>query len=340
MFTSVPPIPGSDSVRGLSYISGVGLDSSGLESGWKRQVENMFGVSREAPAVTSTPEREANKSIVYGHTIIPWADGTHRFTQPGMIAFNSRYLDPRYKLTNMAPIFKVNMELRKCSNNFYYPNPDTPLTQEALTFKRFLETYGENGIKNYYDYETGKNPDFANAGKEFDECKLFYRLAFKPEYAGLTKWGILHRWNFCGIVLSKGESTGAAVYLDHHDSSDTTYVAGVVHGEAARANDIWGVGLKRGHHLFLILKRVGRHFEWTPYCSTREYPPRRLISYEDDSKMPCRAHVQYVGLCTEKRERDVSQAQIEGALGFIDFDVEKAYKMNGSLSQIVVQVGI
>jgi len=339
MFTAVPPIPGSDSVRGLSYISGIGLDASGMESNWKSQVENMFGVSREAPAVSITPEREANKSIVYGHTIVPWLDGTHRFIQPGMLVFNSRYVDPRYKLTNTAPIFKVNMELRKCSNNFYFPNPDKPVTQDANRFRQLLQKHGEIGMEWYFNYEQGRFNTFKTS-PDFDECRDLYQLALKPEFSGLTKWGILKRWNFTGVVLSKGESTGAGVYLDHHDASDTTYVAGIVHGEAARTLDVWG-GLKAGHHCFLILTRVGKHFEWKPYASSsREYPPKHLIYYKDDCEIPCRAHVLYVGLCTEKREHEPSRAQVEGALGYIDFDVEKAYKLNGSLPQVVVQLGI
>ena len=119
-------------------------------------------------------------------------------------------------------------------------------------------------------------------------------------------------------------------------------------GERARVGNIWGTRqhVKPGAKLFLILKRVEQadgsygHFQWIPYAScTRDYPPKHLMTYRDESGRTCRSFVQYVGVCSENMEREPARGQIEMAMGMMG-GAQQAYDAFGALPSITVQIGI
>jgi hypothetical protein len=198
-----------------------------------------------------------------------------------------------------------------------------------------MDQFGESLLEHYHiATRDGRAPPNA-------DLKDFYTLAQKPDFRHLTQFGILSNWNFGGTVLSKGESTGPAVYLDHHTSTDTTYVVGLVAGLRSRTSNIWGkVG--PGDHVYLILRRENPNgpLQWVPYCGQREYPPRTYSKYTDAKGRIVDSFIQYVGYVSEAVERDSSPNEIEMAMGLYSTNVKEAYEAHGPLPTVIVQIRI
>ncbi len=336
---SVPaPTPGYDNVsQSLSMLPqtlGAPLDPS---SDWVARAAALTN-NGEPVDYEEVGEYAANVAITHAYTIHPWADKTHEYIQQGMIVFLSRYVNQRFRMHNMAPVWKLNIEQRLHyfkANNPYEDGADASMQE----FQRMLKEYGEAGLEAYHKYrqdETG------------GELKKFHMMALKPEYRYLTKFGILQNWNFIGSCQSKGESQAPNAYLDMHSNTDIAYVVGCILGERARVGNIWGTRqhVKPGSKLFLILTRTRKgdnefgHFQWIPYATcTRDYPPQHLLSYRDESGRMCRSFVLSVGVCTENLEKEPAVGQIERAMGMMG-NAEHAFDAFGALPSIIIQIGI
>lgn len=319
------PQPGYDSINGNIAMPSTGLPLNAADSGWVQSAAAYTNYGLPAD-YSEVPQFQANVSITYSYSVYPWHDKTHQYIQQGMLVFVSKHVNQKFKLYNMAPVWKLNIEARThyyTANNEFENVGDAEMAQ----FKELLKKHGEAGI--HHD-------------------KKFLALARKPEYRYLTKYGILSHWNFVGSVLSKGESQAPNAYLDMHSDTDIVYVVGCVLGERARVGNIWGSRntVKPGTKLFLILRRVPQadgtfgQFQWEPYAScTRDIPPRSATHYRDESGRSCRGFVLYVGVCTENMERDPANGQIDMAMGLFG-GVQQAYEAFGTLPSIQVQLGI
>lgn len=320
------PVPqqGYDSISPAVSLPNLGYSGSALDANWAGSIQLPDGNYNESP------DFPTNTTISYSYAIYPWADKTHEYIQPGMLTFVSKHLNQKYKLYNMAPIWKINIESRMHfhrANDQYIPQNNAELTE----FKKMLKTHGEDAL-------FLRNTDS-------QDLKAFRNLAVKAEYRYLTKFGILSHWNFCGAVLSKGESTGPATFLDMHQDTDQMFVVGCALGERARVANIWG-RVQAGSKLFLILRRVrtlkqeNGEFQFVAYASReRDYPPSHLTTYMDDSGRRCRAFVLCIGTCTESFEREPSSSQIELNAGHFG-TVQQAYESYGTAPHIIVQLGI
>jgi hypothetical protein len=331
------PNPGyTDIPQSLSAMPNLGAPLDPQNPNW---VQNAAAYTNygEPSDYSEVGEFMANVSITYSYSIYPWMDKTHQYIQQGMLVFTSKHMNQKFKLYNMAPVWKLNIEARNHyvkANNPFEADGDLELAE----FKQLLELYGEAGLEHCH----------RNSESCTGDLKRFYNMARKDEYRYLTKFGILSHWNFTGSVLSKGESQAPNAYLDMHSDTDICYVVGCVLGERARVGNIWGTRqhVKPGAKLFLILRRVEKAdgtygmFQWVPYATcTRDYPPKHLLSYRDESGRTCRSYVQYVGVCSENMEREPAHGQIEMAMGIMG-STEQAYEAFGSLPSIQVQIGI
>jgi len=285
------------------------------------------------PTSTASPEYTGDNSIVYTYTIYPWEDGTHRQIQEYMLVFIGNNLDREYKLYNMAPIYKLNILMREKFEE--YKNPRSR-SDKAAELRGLLEIRGERGVK-LAQYQTGNNEEIAPNSKQLRD------LVDSSEFAYVTRHGILKNWNFCGAVVSKGEATGAFSYIDHLDDSQMTSVVGVVVGQRARVSNIWGK-VAPGDRLYLILHRkdTDSPFQWVPYKTRGAYPKddgEVSLSYKDESGVECRCFIQYIGMCTENKERDCTNYQKDCVLGRYG-NAQKAYESYGNLGCIQVQIGV
>lgn len=336
MISAPVPTPGYDQVsQSLALLPdnlGAPLDPTGGD--WVARAASYTNYGEPAD-YEEVGNYQANASITHAYSIHPWMDKTHEYIQQGMLVFLSRYTNHKFKLYNMAPVWKLNIEQRL--HYFKSENPyEAGGDPEMEEFKGYLERFGEHGLECYHQNPEGNS-----------ELKRFHMMALKPEYRYLTKFGILQNWNFIGSCQSKGESQAPNAYLDMHSDTDICYVVGCIVGERARVGNIWGTRqhVKPGAKLFLILTRVRTregygHFQWVPYATcTRDYPPKHLLSYQDKSGKMCRAFVLYVGVCSENLEKEPAHGQIEMAMGILG-GVEQAYEAFGSLPSITIQIGI
>lgn len=276
-------------------------------------------------------EFPSNQYIATHHAIYPWADKTHELIQPGMLAFMSRHIDPKYRLYNIAPPWKLNILQAEA-----HAHSRNSTNADHTRWRALMDQLGESMLEQYYvALKNGRAPTNG-------DLKDFYTLSQKPEFKHLTQLGILSSFNFAGTVLSKGESVGAATHMDHHSSTDITYVVGLVAGLRSRTSNVWGAVVP-GDKLYLVLRRADPNgpLQWVPWHDRlREYPPRSVSTYTDKKGRIVSSYVLYIGYVTEAPERDASANECELAMGLHSSNVKDAYEAMGPLPTVVVQIRI
>ncbi len=308
-----------------------GIDNDGRsDKQWIEQVD-AFTNGGQMPQESIASEFQSNQYISTHHTIYPWADKTHELIQPGMLAFMSRHIDPKYRLFNMAPPWKLNIMQAEA-----HAHARNSTNSDNTRWRRLMEEQGETRLEQYYvALKNGHAPPNA-------DLKDFYTLSQKPEFKHLTQLGILNSWTWCGTVLSKGESVGAATYMDHHSATDITYVVGLVAGLRSRTSNVWGA-VAPGDKLYLVLRRNDPNgpLQWIPWFDRhREYPPRSVSTYTDKWGRIVNAHILYIGYASETPERDATPNECELALGLHSSNVQDAYQSCGALPTVIVQIRI
>jgi hypothetical protein len=281
------------------------------------------------PMESTTTEFPANQVITHSYPLIPYADKTHEYIQPQMLTFVSKHLDPKYKVFNMVPIFSLNIMQNMAWKEFM--NSAHP---KNIQFKAYLAKYGEKILE---EYHLNRQNIQKNA-----ELEAYYTLAKSADFKYLTRFGIIQSWNFAGAVISKGESTGPAAYMDRHSQTDIVYVAALATGKRARVSNIW-CKARPGDRLCVILTRKDKDgpLVWIPYNhGDREYPTRSYSTYYDLSGRICESFVRNVGLVTEAVERDTTINQTDMALGYFNDNSKDAYEAYGTLSTLIVQIRI
>jgi len=320
--------PGSDSISlgmriGDEYFGGNPASDKNWAAAASRFMNN--GIPRD-PLSLNSVEYDSNQPISHTFTIYPWKDNTHNQIQTYQLVFVSKFMDSEYNLHNMAPIYRLNMEMREHYSKFNikFGNVGANVDQ----FKTDLEKFGETGLDIYRSYPFNND--------DLEKLSTFYRNSESENYTYLTKQGILSKWNFSGSVLSKQQSGAPNDNMDFPQTTESLNVVGVVVGGECRVYNIWGA-VTAGDKLYLILsKHRNGQFYWFSWFSNKSYPN---FTYKDASNRTQRAFVQYVGLCTRNMEGAPSERQIATALGETN-SMEDAYETYGTLPCITVQIGI
>lgn len=328
MTSTAPPTPGFASPTAALSLGGLAYGTTGtpLDGNWARAIQGYGDTSFNASSV-GTMEFLTNETVGYSYVIYPYADKTHQMIQEGMLVFVSRHTDVRYRLYNMAPVFKMNSLQQEAYLEF--KNSTAP---DAVRFRELLARYGEQVLDDYH-HATKNGLDAP------EELKQFYQLARKPEFTYLTKFGILNNWNFGGCVYSKGESTNGGAYLDHHSMTEITYVVGLACAQRARTSNLWGK-LYPGDRVHLILTRNDSDspFIWIPVIDYR--PSFKSYSYTDASGRSCKEHVVYVGLVTESVDRAPTQVNIDRAILKDGRNAKNGFDAYATLPFVMLQIRI
>ena len=307
-FSSFAPPPSSFelSVPGVSDVVGI---------------EQMLMMERDR--VQRKPHKKQNWSATHSYPLNPWADGSHEMLQPYHIGFVMRHLDAINRTHSILPLFRMNIELRERWMR-WRTGPAMPgyeARPEEIRFRDLLEKLGEKVLEDY-DFAKKNGLGWLGTGKADEQnVREFHRLATTTDFWPLTRFGILSYWNFLGVCHSKGESTGPGAYLDMHDHTSIVYVAGMTIAGGARCYNYWGRKSESrvGSSAKLILKRRARDapYQWEPYaCFDRDYPPIGMMDYQDPAGKPMKAHIQDCGFISHNMEKDPSEQQVFGAMGF------------------------
>lgn len=221
MISAPVPNPGYDGIpQSLSALPQLGAPLDPQNPNWIQNAASYTNYG-EPSDYSEVGNFMSNVSITYSYSIYPWMDKTHQYIQQGMLVFTSTHMNQKFKLYNMAPVWKLNIEAREHylrANNPFETEGDLELQE----FQRLLAEYGEAGLEYCH-----RNPRDCNNA----DLKRFYNMARKEQYRYLTKFGITSHWNFVGSVLSKGESQAPNAYLDMHSDTDICYVVGCVLGK-------------------------------------------------------------------------------------------------------------
>lgn len=320
----------------LSFPPGFSLGLPGLQSNAYDDpsfVQKVVDMSAP-PEDVETMNRPSNPTVAFSYSILPWADGTHTKIQEWMYLFIQQYVDKDKKVVNMIPFWKLNLE--SYGHHYAHKNSSSK-TAEQTKFDGFMKEYGEEALLAY------DRMPFIFSGKEATDMEEYKRLALKPEFRLLQKYGQLNTWRHIGTCISKQEATGAFSHLNHLDDTEhITNVGVAVAGGYGPGLNIFGgrqvVG--QGTKLYLIGRRAtlpngdAGPFRYEPYASReREYPPYHLTHYKDDSKRICESIVIFIGTCKSNKERDPSPNQIKLAMGYTG-DAQSCYEACGFLPKI------
>lgn len=298
-----------------------------------------FGGDRNPGMEYGSVRRRQNTYIVYSYPLMPYGDGSEERMMEGMIVFNARYIDSVHGLHAIVTLSKLNNIMRDANETYQqYLREQDP---EALAFQRYLKTIGEPALE---EYHRTRQSDIAGIVD-------FYNMATKDIYCYQTKFGILQRWNYLGVVLSKQEAS-SLMSIDMTASSEHVHVIGVVVGERARTFNIWGTSKETivGSKTWLILRRArlrkdeagGRgQFQIVPYASrVRDSIPHAVIHYhggKDEALI--RGHAWMIGTVSEGTNVNAIGAARQNALGIFTSE-QGAYEATVSLPYFYLQLGI
>jgi hypothetical protein len=178
--------------------------------------------------------------------------------------------------------------------------------------------------------------------KKKSDIERFYQLATEPLLCWVTRFGILKKINYGGVVLGMQRETGMAYELSSAAQRDRSEILAGGIARRLMTKNIFASSasqLPYGALCCLILTRTRcldgnvegvpyGAYQYKPWSSAVEaYPPRQDVTYLDEKGVTQRAHVINLGIVYAGPEKDIPQSTINEAcnLGpFIDNNRAKA----------------
>jgi len=316
----------------------------------------------EPPREYGKPTHDVNETIQQQHVVMPWSDGSQFRIHKYMPVFTARVLDKEERFETNITLQKLNVMLQQA--HLQFESVRNAGDTNAIVFQHYLNYYGERQLEAYHRLNKDGTLDELNKGDLFSgpengditisETTLFnfHEKSTQDLYRYQTKFGILNRWNFWGIVLNTNASdTGDGSYMGMIQSEiRSTIVNTVVQGTAVMYNFAGNVHESTPFaRIWLILRRTMKmngepgHFEIVPFVSAQhETPPERLCTYlESNEPYPryARAHIWDLGVIRYNSTRDAPDAIREMAIG-MSVTEELACQTMASLPQVTVELGI
>ncbi len=317
-------------------------------------LDDMANSAMDIPSEYGVTFAQANTFIVQAFKCRPYNDGWQEHIMECMPVFACRHFDPKYDTTVIATVGQLNIMLRE--SYFTYTSWLSSNDTEATRFRTLLMQHGEKKLEYYHQlHHQGRHADLATyAGKNAGIAEL-YAIAQKDVFCNQTKMGILHKWNWLGVVKSRTKAS-SLLSIDNVSYDEDVSIIGVVMGEKVRVHNYWGSKefTHNGAKIYFILKRVlGRdgeykQFQITPYATNQResvpwamkwYKIKREIGEGEETEEVMEGHVWKLGTVTEQNESYASQGSIQQALG-LNHSESASYEATPRLPQIYVQLGI
>ena len=284
---------------------------------------------------TNKAKKTKNSSIQHSFPLQPWGDGREERIMEFMPVFVAKYHDKKIPLYTMVTVGQLNVMLRQAHQAY----DDLKGDPERQQFDGYLNQF-KNGELEYYDKmkRSGMvDETFVEKNRGIDQ---FHMLATQDVYRYQTLFGILDRYNWSGVVLSKAQGT-SLMSIDMTSYTDHANIINVIVGEKARVHNYWGTRQQTaaGSTLFWVLKRAmtktGNNdgpFQITPYSSReRDSVPHSIAK---------NAHVWRVGTVSQNNATDTSsESSRQSALG-LTTNEPGVYNAVARLPLIYVQLGI
>lgn len=337
--------PGSYIAPGSSMAGAVSGDVPNVGGGF---ADSVYSSLMEEPSQYGVPHNIANTFIQSSYPIIPFKDKSEDRIMEYQCVFMNRHHDKKYNLYAMVNIGKFNDILRQAYKEFEKDYDNGNGIQDAVTLYDFLQANGEGPLERYHHLKHSGTVGQLNAFAATNgNVAAAYEIAMKDVYCYQTRVGILQRWNFLGVVLSKQQATSLKS-IDLTPSTDHVNVVNVVVGEKARTANIFGKhgDVVVGGKVWLILKRAkGKDGNYAQYqveayaTNKRETVPnaRRYYKYGQSDEY---AHCWKVGTVTDWGPGSPAEGMRERALGLNGHREQSAYEATAQLPHIYLQLGI
>ena len=297
--------------------------------------------------------------IQYTYMAPPWEDQTNKYIMPEMPAFAVKELDTEQNSTTVLTLAKLNQILQTSWQDFMEVSDTTNADtyQNAVTFRGFLEKYGERALETYA--KARMNPvllarlekDSADAKTdEFKDLQEFYRMSTQDVFCWCTRFGILNKINFLGIVINTNRAVSLEL-ADETDYHDHYTEVNVGYAKRLYVANIFGPSdrVTTGSKLFLNLRRKrvtqrGKIFfgeyQVLPHGTTEDYCRQAERSYTDPSGRPMNGHSWMVGTVMVPGTRTPNAtAAINAANVGVRCNERAAYESHGTLPTLTVAVG-
>lgn len=297
----------------------------------------------------TTTNFQSNQGVHKSYTAMPWNDNTEQMIQEGMCIFASRHND-RGGLTNMVPIFKLNMLLKERHATFQQRVRNG--ISEETKFQDFVNAHGDGVLFAYHRLWKTNRKAALGMETNYPGIGEAYKSSKNEKCAYASAFGIMQRWNFLGIVISKQDSTGEDNYIDVSANKQTMSSIGMSVGLRAKAFNIWpdSAGTMRvNSKLFFILRRKDGKFQEafqfeTCSCFNRDYPQSGDVCYVTKPGADAPSYdfgiVIPVGTVTETTSyRADSERQIV-ATGEAAVNMYDAQNATAALPEIIIQLRI
>lgn len=361
VFPVTPPVPNPGINVNLGPQGPPGISS--VVPGFDLLPNSAAGVVGLANAMGfGNPENEitglefvSDTDITHSYTIVPWSDHSELHITSLQPVFASRYVDKRNSMTNIVSVFKLT-QLMKDKHDMFNERVRLQAPKE-MSFKRFLETHGEQVLREYDMLLNSSDREHAaemarivnaEGGADVISLEQAHKLASQDDCRFETLFGILKHWNFLGVVSSTGESTGNGSYMDSHANSSMIKTAAVILGEKARCANVFS-GSRReyevGSKCFFVIRRAyGQRdapFQIEALALKSRSAPQAAESYyvaSNGEETP--GHVICVGTVSERGNHTADSTQQAIALGTGAQTLEQARTAMTNLPTLYLQLGI
>jgi hypothetical protein len=335
--------PGSSVVPGGSFSNLVSGDVPNVGTGF---ADSAYASMLDVPSQYGVPHNVANTFIQYSYPIVPFKDGSEERIAEFQCVFINRHHDAKHNMYAVVNIGKFNNLLRDAHLEFEKDVDDG--YGEAIQLRDFLIAHGEAPLERYHILKhSGTQPELAKLERDYPNVGAAYAIAMKDVYCYQTRMGILHRWNFLGVVLSRQQAT-SLMAIDLTPSTSHVNVINVVQGERARTANIFGQhgDVIAGGKVWFILKRVKKedgtygHFQVSTYATNkRETVPYTLRYYKTNGNDEL-AHCWKVGTVTDWGPSSPAEGMRQRALGMDNHKERSASEATAQLPHIYIQLGI
>jgi hypothetical protein len=225
---------------------------------------------------------------------------------------------------------------------------------DAAEFKDWMERYGEAGLDAYgYAYSHENTYLLKMYDAKAPDLRRFHERATQDGYCYLTRYGILRRISYAGIILATNRGVG----LDERDqvaASEHSVTLTMALGKRTRVAQLFGTkdDITTGSRTWITLTRKPCYPADgnTPGYGTfvlrpgghkvHDYPLASEKAYRDESGTICTGHHWMVGVVIEPAERDPQPSAIEQACNTgVQVSEKLSYEMHATLPSMYVALG-
>lgn len=282
-------------------------------------------------------------------------DADMRYAMPEMPAFSINFFDQYEGSTPVVTLAKLNQYLHDAYNDFERASSPNSADsyQQAETFRRYLETYGERGLE--IVHQTRNNASlsawYEKHATDWSKMLEFYSMATQDLFCWQTKFGILSKVNYLGPLIGVGrdvslEAENNTFGMDHYAMLNVALAKRCAMGNIFGGLDKVTVSVV----LWFVLtrKRVIKNgkaefaeFVVLPFGDKKEQCPMLgMMSYTDMSGRACFGHRFNVGKVMAPGKRNPNPVAMQNAANTgLTCNERLAYEDHGALPTLQIMAG-